>query len=131
MLKGIYNGLDVGDINGDGCMDFVTANWVDGPEIYLQQSDGSWKKTPDAFPELMGGAIGVALGDLDLDGLRSMDYVTARDALTDIHGIGEKIGDCVLAFSLGKGAAFPVDRWVKRALVEWYGMPERMNNSAL
>ena len=94
MLKGLYNGLDVGDINGDGRMDFVTANWVDGPEIYLQQSDGSWKKTPDAFPQLMGGAIGVALGDLDLDG--NLDIVLSGRMKTDpgfVRGVFALRGD--------------------------------------
>jgi N-glycosylase/DNA lyase len=81
-------------------------------------------------PYIVDAAQRVASGSLNLENLRTTDYMNARGALTDIHGIGEKIADCVLAFSLDKGVAFPVDRWVKRALAEWYGMPERMNNSA-
>ena len=47
-----------------------------------------------------------------------------------INGVGEKIADCVLAFSLDKPEAFPVDRWTRRALEKWYGLPPRLNNAA-
>ena len=81
-------------------------------------------------PHVVDAAQRVASGDLDLEALRTAPYFDARVNLMTLRGVAEKIADCVLAFSLDKGAAFPVDRWVKRALVEWYGMPERMNNSA-
>jgi N-glycosylase/DNA lyase len=46
-----------------------------------------------------------------------------------LDGVGEKIADCVLAFSLDKPEAFPIDRWTRRALEEWYGLPPKLNNS--
>jgi len=67
VIEGLFHGVDVGDIDKDGRMDIAVANWVDGPEVYLQQSDGSWKKTSDVFSEMRGGAVGLALGDLDGD----------------------------------------------------------------
>jgi len=68
VVNGLYRGLSVGDCNEDGRLDLVAANWIDGPELYLQQENGSWAKTPDVFPEMLGGAVGVALGDVDGDG---------------------------------------------------------------
>jgi hypothetical protein len=68
VIGGLYRGLTVGDINEDGLMDFMAANDVNGPELYLQQSDGSWSFTGDLMPSLMNGAIGVALGDFNQDG---------------------------------------------------------------
>lgn len=65
---GLYNGLAVGDVNEDGRLDFATANWVDGPVVYVQDEHGAWEKTPDAFPDMFGGSYGVALADLDGDG---------------------------------------------------------------
>ena len=68
LVHGLYTGIATGDVNEDGRTDIISANWVDGPEVYLQQENGSWKKTPDVFPEMTGGAVGLALGDLDHDG---------------------------------------------------------------
>ena len=54
-------------------------------------------------------AEAVAGDDLDLLALREAPYEDARAALVSLHGVGEKIADCVLAFSLDKPEAFPVD----------------------
>ena len=62
----------------------------------------------------------VAEGRLDLWALREAPYQEARDTLLTLSGVGEKIADCVLLFSLDKLNAFPIDRWVRRALEEWY-----------
>ncbi len=67
-IYGLFHGLQVRDVNEDGRPDLVIANWVDGPEVYLQRQDGVWLKQPDVFPELLGGAFGVAVGDVDRDG---------------------------------------------------------------
>ena len=71
-----------------------------------------------------------ARGDLDLMALRGQSYDDAKECLMGINGVGEKIADCVLAFSLDKPEAFPVDRWTRRALEKWYGLPPRLNNAA-
>ena len=57
---------------------------------------------------------------LDLDELISLPYEDARDRLIECRGIGAKIANCILLFSLEKPQAFPVDVWVRRALAEWY-----------
>lgn len=75
-------------------------------------------------------AEAVASGELDLLALRDAPFEEARAALVRLHGVGEKIADCVLAFSLDKAEAFPVDRHIRRALERWYGLPEGTNNSA-
>ena len=58
---------------------------------------------------------------LDFDQLRKMSYIEAKTELMSIgHGIGNKVADCVLLFSLDKLESFPVDIWIARALVELY-----------
>jgi N-glycosylase/DNA lyase len=52
--------------------------------------------------------------------LRSMTYEHAKEQLTELPGIGEKVADCILLFSLGFTEAFPVDVWMERALKETY-----------
>ncbi len=68
VIRGLYTGIAVADVNEDGRLDIATANWVDGPEVYIQHADATWEKLPDVFPQMLGGSIGLALGDLDQDG---------------------------------------------------------------
>lgn len=68
MMQGLYHGLATGDMDGDGKLDIVVANWVDGPEVYFQREHGTWQKAPEVFPEMFGGAVGLAVADVDGDG---------------------------------------------------------------
>lgn len=70
-------------------------------------------------------ARSIAGGDVDLAALRETPYEEAVPALTALPGVGPKVADCVLLFSLDKLEAFPVDVWVRRALRESY--PEVAN----
>ena len=67
-----------------------------------------------------GTAEAVARGGVDLDGLRSAPYDDARARLMALPGVGEKVADCVLLFSMEKLESFPIDRWVRRAVEERY-----------
>lgn len=57
---------------------------------------------------------------LDLYELRRMGYEEARDSLLQVYGIGNKIADCILLFSLDKLDAFPIDVWIARTLSKHY-----------
>jgi hypothetical protein len=94
IIHGLYTGLAVGDVNEDGRPDLAVANWVDGPEVYLQQGDGSWHKAASVFPELHGGAVGIDLGDLDADGHLDI-VVTGRMTLDGgyVRGVFALYGD--------------------------------------
>lgn len=65
-------------------------------------------------------AHAVAGGDLDLAALADLPTQAARRRLLALSGVGPKVADCVLLFSLGKTDVFPVDVWVKRALENLY-----------
>ena len=58
--------------------------------------------------------------NFDLESLRKMSYPQAKETLLSFSGVGSKVADCVLLFSLGKLEAFPVDVWVKRAILNHY-----------
>ena len=62
----------------------------------------------------------VAEGEVDLFSLREAPYDEALEALTALPGVGDKVANCAMLFSLDKLEAFPVDVWVRRALREWY-----------
>jgi N-glycosylase/DNA lyase len=62
----------------------------------------------------------VADGDADPVAARDMDYEAARDYLTQFVGVGEKVADCVLLFSLGFLEAVPLDTWIRSAIADHY-----------
>jgi N-glycosylase/DNA lyase len=57
---------------------------------------------------------------IKLDDLRNLPYLEARKRLEEFPGVGMKVADCVLLFSLEKLEAFPVDVWVKRIVLKHY-----------
>ena len=62
----------------------------------------------------------IADGGTDLMVLRGSSYADALAVLTELTGVGDKVANCVLLFSLDKPEAFPVDVWINRAVREWY-----------
>ena len=57
---------------------------------------------------------------LNADALSAMGYESAKKELVKIRGVGDKVANCVLLFSLGYREAFPVDVWIKRVMEELY-----------
>lgn len=66
-------------------------------------------------------AAAITTGELDLASLTTASYEEAQAELLELHGVGPKIADCVLLFSLEKLDAFPIDVWIARALAANYG----------
>ena len=67
----------------------------------------------------------------DVDELRDVSYYDAKQALLEFPGVGPKVADCVLAYSLDKGEAFPVDVHVRRAAIRLYGLDDDIKNDAV
>jgi N-glycosylase/DNA lyase len=57
---------------------------------------------------------------VDFEALKKVDYEMAKDELLQLSGVGNKVADCVLLFSLEKLEAFPVDVWLKRIVQKHY-----------
>jgi N-glycosylase/DNA lyase len=57
---------------------------------------------------------------IDLTYFKQLSYVEAKKRLFEFSGVGLKVADCVLLFSLEKMEAFPVDVWIKRILLNYY-----------
>ena len=55
--------------------------------------------------------------EIDLDRLHTLPIDEARNVLMTITGVGPKVADCTLLFGLGFHNAFPMDVWMKRAMV--------------
>jgi len=57
---------------------------------------------------------------IDFESLRKEDYKSALGILKTVPGIGNKVADCILLFSLDKLESFPLDRWTQRILQKYY-----------
>ncbi len=62
----------------------------------------------------------VAADEADPADARENPYEEAREALTEFIGVGEKVADCVLLFSLGYLEAVPLDTWIRKTIAEYY-----------
>ena len=70
----------------------------------------------------------VAQGDIDLCALRGVSYDDALDTLMGLDGIGDKVANCILLFSMDKPEAFPVDTHIMKAIRQWYPDAVRMDS---
>ena len=57
---------------------------------------------------------------INFDILKKSDYYSAKESLLQVFGIGNKVADCIMLFSLEKPEAFPLDRWMIRILKKYY-----------
>lgn len=62
----------------------------------------------------------IANGEVCIDNLLQMDTLDARKELMKIPGIGAKVADCILLFSMKRIESFPVDTWIKKVMSELY-----------
>lgn len=62
--------------------------------------------------------------DFDLEYIKSLNDDECHIALQKFMGVGAKVSDCIMLFSMAKHSAFPVDVWVKRAMIHFYVAPD-------
>ena len=58
--------------------------------------------------------------NVDLKNIEVKEYKEAKKELVSIAGVGSKVADCILLFSMKKSEAFPVDTWIKKIMNEIY-----------
>ncbi|MBE6071437.1 MAG: DNA-3-methyladenine glycosylase 2 family protein [Clostridium butyricum] len=64
----------------------------------------------------------------DLDYIKNLSDDECHAALQEFKGVGAKVADCIMLFSMEKYSAFPVDVWVKRAMIYFYGAEDASLN---
>ena len=60
----------------------------------------------------------------DIEQIMSLSDDECHKELQKFPGIGSKVSDCIMLFSMKKYSAFPVDVWVKRAMMKFYVAPD-------
>jgi len=71
----------------------------------------------------------VVSGEIVPEHLKKLEYEEAHESLKSLHGVGDKVADCVCLFSLGFLEAFPIDVWIERVIQKQYGIFTKTGNS--
>jgi len=97
----------------------------------LSESDLRACKMGFRAPFLLSAARRLCEGKLHLDRLSELEISAARRTLMEMPGVGPKIADCVLLFSMEFNAAFPLDVWMQKAITQLYFKGKRTSLSRL
>ena len=62
----------------------------------------------------------IVLKKINFKYLEKCDYQEAKKNICLIPGVGNKVADCILLFSLNKLEAFPLDTWMIKILEKYY-----------
>ena len=106
----------LGEIGGIPFYSFPDSNILKNVSI----EDFRELKTGFRAPYLFDATRCVNDGIICYDKLISCDSEKCMKELMSVKGIGKKVANCVMLFSLGKRDAFPVDVWIKRIMEDLY-----------
>lgn len=62
----------------------------------------------------------IKLGEIDLEAVSKLSIDAAKKQLLRLSGVGPKVADCIMLFSMQKYEAYPADVWVKRVTEHFY-----------
>ena len=66
-------------------------------------------------------------GEIVIKDFEDMTTDEVREKLLTIYGVGQKVADCVMLFSMERSEVFPIDVWVKRVMQHFYFDNEEVN----
>jgi len=130
----IYNlsknhGHFIGHYRGKEYYSFPTADKIN----QLSEKDLRLMKTGFRAKYIKDAAERVSKDKEWLYNLKDMSYDQALEEIKKIKGVGDKVGNCILLFSMKKHEAFPVDIWMKRIMEQVYninGKPEEIRKKS-
>ena len=92
------------------------------PEIIAKASINEIKKCGVGYRAkfIKEAANMMILKKINFENLKKCNYLDAKKEIRKIPGVGNKVADCILLFSLNKLESFPLDRWMIRILEKYY-----------
>lgn len=109
-------GKPLGTVNGEVYYSFPDA------AVLANVSEEEYRELKVGFraPYIFDAVRRVREGCLTEQDLKQGQENVCRDKLKEIKGVGDKVANCVMLFSLGYRSSFPVDVWIKRIMEETY-----------
>lgn len=106
----------IGKYNGKKYYSFPT------PEVLSKVSMDELRECSVGFRDkyIYNASNIVANGEIDIYNLKDLSINEARDTLMKFPGVGPKVSDCIMLFSMEKHESFPIDVWVKRVMEYFY-----------
>ena len=108
------------EYRGKSYYTFPSARQLEG----VEREDLAFLKIGYRDKYILDAVHKVLSGEIDAEQIQNLPYPQAKERLMRINGVGQKVADCVLLFSLGRFDAFPADTWIKKAMLALYGVEE-------
>lgn len=106
----------LGEVNGEKYYSFPNMKQLSN----ITEADFREMKTGFRAPYLSDAVKKLSTGIINEKEIRMLKEEDARKKLMEIKGVGEKVANCVMLFSLGYRQAFPIDVWIKRIMETLY-----------
>jgi len=103
------------------------------PRFFAHSGSGRLRRCGTGFRAsyLKSTARAFLEGKINLRLLKEKPYKEAKEILMRLDGVGPKVADCVLLYSVGKLEAFPVDVWIKRVMQTLYFNGRHVNENRI
>lgn len=92
------------------------------PKQFLNVTEENLRQCKTGFRDkyIMDAVYKINNMEISLENMFNISSEQAKQQLMNIKGVGSKVADCVLLFSLKKLDVFPTDVWIKRIMEYFY-----------
>lgn len=106
----------LGEVNGEKYYSFPDAEALGS----ITEKDFREMKTGFRAPYLYDAAQKLSKGEMTAAKMQGLSEEEMQKKLLEVKGVGKKVANCVMLFSLGIRDAFPIDVWIKRIMESLY-----------
>ncbi len=126
---------DIANKYGDKLGEYEGREYYSFPTVeqLADASEEDFKELKTGFraPYLMDAIKLVSDGSINVNNFSDLTTLEVKKELIKIKGVGTKVANCVLLFSLGRRDAFPVDVWIQRIMEELYYNGEKTKKEVI
>lgn len=106
----------LGEVNGEKYFSFPSIETLGK----ISEEEYRSMKTGFRAPYLLDASKRLAEHRISKESFDNLSAEEAVQRLIEIKGVGEKVANCVMLFSLGYRDSFPIDVWIKRIMETLY-----------